>query len=189
MPMAATEWQSIVAKLNASFPGQAIGPETAVEWWAELDGFEAPEVWLAVRRCRREREWMPTLHAIHEAVDANHRDELDRRLQAARMLAAAGRRRRGVPMPPETRQAIDLLSGALEGRIDGASARQMIEQLADQLQARTTGRPETAQDAMRRCPECATSPVVGWIVVVSETDHVVAQWARCPLCRPGGARA
>jgi hypothetical protein len=184
----ATEWQAVVAKLNASFPGQAIGAETAAEWFCELADFEAPEVWLAVRRCRREREWMPTLHAIHEAIDANHRDELDRRALQARAVAADARRRGGVPMPPETRQAMELLQGALEGRIDGVSAQRMIGQLADQLQARLAQRPETAVDATRRCPECATSPVVGWVVVVEETEDERAQWDRCPLCNPGRVR-
>ena len=173
-----------MTKLNASFPGQAIGPETAVEWWQELADFETPEVWLAVRRCRREREWMPTLHAIHEAIDANHREETERRQATARALAADERRQRGVPMPPETRQAMEILQGSLEGRIDGPSARRMIDQLADQLKARVGERPETARDATRRCPECATSPVVGWIVVVPETEDAREQWARCPLCRP-----
>lgn len=173
-----------MAKLNASFPGQAIGPETAVEWWQELAPFEAPEVWLAVRRCRREREWMPTLHAVHEAIDANHRDDAERRQQALRLVAAEQRRRRGVPMPPETRQALEILGGRIDGHIDGSDARAMIEALADQLEARTGGRPETVVDATRRCPECATSPVVGWIVAVEETEDAVAQWARCPLCRP-----
>lgn len=45
----------------------------------------------------------------------------------------------GVPMPPETAQAIRLLKVSLALNVDKATLRAEIEALADQLEARTSG--------------------------------------------------
>jgi hypothetical protein len=176
------EWIAIVAKLNSSFPGQQIEEPMAREWFGELRGFPAGEVWLAVRRCRREREFMPGLAAILEAIDANHRELMEDRRQAAAAMQARPPGRRGVPMPIETKQAIQILDARLKGELGGPSARLMIEALADQLEARVHARPETVRDATRLCPECATSAVAGWVDVPEDGVTAVLP---CPMCQPG----
>jgi len=177
------EWTPIVDRLNANYPGQELRPETAVEWFGVLVSFPEAEVWLAVERVRREREWMPTgVAVILNAIDANHRELQEDRRQALAAIQARPAARRGVPMPAETRQAIQLLAARMRGALDGPTARRMIDGLADQLEARVHAQPETLADATRTCPECATSAVAGWIDVPE--DGVVAVQP-CPMCQPG----
>jgi len=156
------EWANLVARLNLNWPGQQIAKPTADEWYGpDLNGgkatgpladFPASEVWDAIDRCRcdvrpgpdgRPRgAWLPNLADILAAIDANWRE----RIAARRELEAKQARARrnsvgGVPAPPETREAIDLLrrSTLLPGnpdRLDPKTARARIDALADQLAER-----------------------------------------------------
>lgn len=62
-------------KLNASFPGQQVEPPTAAEWFTELAEYPAERVWRAVRRCRREQRFRPTLAELLDAMVLNARDQ------------------------------------------------------------------------------------------------------------------
>lgn len=73
--MTRQEWAEIVAKLNASFPGQQVEPMTAAEWFTELAGYPAERVWRAVRRCRRESRFRPMLNELLDAMVLNAREE------------------------------------------------------------------------------------------------------------------
>lgn len=181
--MTEREWTEMVARLNASYPSQELRPETALEWFEELETFPAGEVWLAIRRCRRERDWMPSgVAVIHQAIDVNYRELMEDRRQALAAMAARPASRRGAPMPLETKQALQILDARLKGELTGPAARLMIEALADKLDARVHAQPETARDATRTCPECATSAVAGWVDVPEDGVTAVLP---CPMCQPG----
>jgi hypothetical protein len=72
------EWERIVLRLNASWPGQQLEPATAVEWYGELFEYPAERVWEAVRRCRREQSFRPSLAELLDAMLANSRDRAAR---------------------------------------------------------------------------------------------------------------
>ena len=131
--MQATEWRGIVAKLNASYPGQEISPETAAEWYVELAHLDVGDVWLAIRELRTEMRWRPGLAEILAGVRM-YRTKLaeDAHSQELRHLA----NRKGTPMPPETRQAMEILRDSISGKVDKTQARQMIDTLADRLAER-----------------------------------------------------
>lgn len=65
--MTRAEWTELVKRTNASFPNRPVDPGTAAEWFEELAPFGAAEVWLAIRRCRRDRPFAPSLAQILEA--------------------------------------------------------------------------------------------------------------------------
>jgi hypothetical protein len=133
--MQATEWRDIVARLNASYPGQEISPETAAEWYDELAHLDPGDIWLAVRELRREHHFRPNLAELLVAYKA-HRAEMA--AQARHLQLHAGGR--GTPMPPETRQAMEILKETLHPDTTAeqkAEARLMIDALADQLADRT----------------------------------------------------
>lgn len=136
-------------RLNANYPGQQVEPATALEWYGPLSGFSAQEVWAALERHRQDLTkgqdgrprgaWLPSLAEILDGVDVNWREEsaARRRLEASARRNAGG----GVPMPPETREAIGLLhrstfAPGVAGRLERSVARQRIEVLADQLAER-----------------------------------------------------
>ena len=139
------EWTGIVARLNLNWPGQQIAKPTADEWFGPLEPFPATEVWDAVDRCRRDLTpgadgrprgtWLPNLAELLAAVDANWRERsAARRELEARDRRAARNRRGGVPMPPETKEALALLerSKLMPGnpdRLEPATARERIEAL------------------------------------------------------------
>src|SRR6266508_2201467 len=188
------EWKQIVARLNLSFPGQQIKPDTAREWFEELRPFPEPDVWLAVRRCRREQTFRPALAQVLDAVDANDRDEREQRRTLAALAARPGSRRRGAPMPTEAKRAVEILEDRLAGKLEPAQAKAMINQLADQLERRLDGQPVRDPDpseATRICPDCATATVAGTtdhVLAVGDPDnpyaHPVAVVVPCPGCRP-----
>jgi hypothetical protein len=188
--MQATEWASIVDRFSASFPGQELRAETAAQWFTELSAFGAGEVWLAVRRVRRERENMPRSVAIVlAAIDANDAEQRAYAAEAARRTQDGDGR--GRPAPPEFRQAVAVLKRRLAGDLDAATAKAMIDELADQLDDRIGTCPSEAAEATRTCAECATSPVEGWIDHFLEpghpdnsTRHDLTVWEPCPECRP-----
>jgi hypothetical protein len=129
----ATEWRDIVAKLNASYPGQEISPETAAEWYTELGHLDAGDVWLSVRELRTEMRWRPGLAELLAGVKV-YRAKLAEQAHHQRLELA--RRRQGVPMPPETKQAMEILNDSISGKVDKAQAHQMTDALAGQLDAR-----------------------------------------------------
>lgn len=131
--MQATEWRQIVSKLNASYPGQEIPPETAAEWHTELAHLDAGDVWLAIRELRTETRWRPSLAEILAGVKV-YRAKLAEEAHHQELRHLAGRR--GMPMPPETRQALEILKDSISGKVDRIEARQMIDALATQLEAR-----------------------------------------------------
>lgn len=131
-----------MAKLNANFPGQQVEAPTAAEWFGPLQGFPASEVWDAIDRVRRESRYLPSLAELLAAVDANWRERsAARREQEAKQARATRNARGGALMPPETKQAIDLLrrSTLMPGnpdRLEPTTARERIEVLAEQLAER-----------------------------------------------------
>lgn len=126
-----------MAKLNASWPDQQIEPPTAAEWYDELSHLQAGAIWLAIRKLRAEQRWRPQLAEILVTCKA-HRVDMAEQARSQRRSQTLGRR--GVPMPPETRQAMEILKETLHPdttREQKAEARVMIESLADQLADRT----------------------------------------------------
>jgi hypothetical protein len=146
------EWRQLVARIAANYPGQALPAETAAEWYGPLQTFPASEVWDAIDRHRRDLSvngdgrprgaWLPNLAEILAAVDANWRERSAERRQLLAHAARAERNGRGgVPMPPETREALRLLERSKllpehPDHLDPATARERIEDLADQLEVR-----------------------------------------------------
>ncbi len=135
--MQATAWRQIVARLNASFPAQEpIGPETAAEWFEEVRHLDEGDVWLAVRELRKEQTWRPSLAELLAGVRVYRAALAERAHHQA--LERAGDRK-GTPMPPETRQALEILKETTRPDVTAdfkAQARQMIDTLADQLAER-----------------------------------------------------
>ncbi len=131
--MQATEWRDIVAKLNASYPGQEISPETAAEWYTELTHLNAGDIWLAVRALRKEQRWRPALAEILAGVKV-YRAQLAEEAHSQELRHLANRK--GTPMPPETRQALEILKDSITGKVGKTEARQMIDTLATQLETR-----------------------------------------------------
>lgn len=184
-----------MAKLNASYPDQKIEPATAREWYDELGDLEAGDVWLAIRAHRRHETFRPGIAAILGGV-AIHREDMALALAAQQRAAdqLEARRRRGVPMPPETREALDVIAEAtkLDTPADQRMAKaEMVAALADQLEARTVARTLTVSEATRTCGACATSPTAGFVTVDLPAGHPgntspspLVAMAPCPLCRP-----
>jgi hypothetical protein len=112
------QWAEIVARLNASYPGQQVEPMTAREWYTELAHLPADRVWRAVRRLRRERSFRPSLAELLDACAAEARAEPSAQAaltaredgpgepmpaDAADRLAAMGLRRVGRRVPADDR--------------------------------------------------------------------------------------
>jgi hypothetical protein len=184
-----------VDRLSASFPGQELRAETAAQWFEELRPFPAVDVWLAVRRVRREQANMPRSVAVFlNAIDANDREDRERRRVTAQLALAPGRRRRGAPMPPEAKRAVEVFTDRLDGKLEPDHAAKLINELADQLDQRVAAasrRDPDPSEATRTCAECATSQVVGQVdhvLAVGDADnpydHPVAVVVPCPGCRP-----
>jgi hypothetical protein len=135
-----------------NWPGQQISSQTADEWFGPLQAFPASEVWDAVDRHRRTitpgrdgrpvGHWRPELADLLAAIDANWRERSAARRQVEAKAARAARNGRGgVVMPPETREALRLLERSKllpehPDHLDSATARERIEDLADQLEVR-----------------------------------------------------
>jgi hypothetical protein len=128
--MQATEWRDLVAKLNASYPGQEISPETAAEWYLELADRNAGDVWLAIRELRTEQTWRPSLAELLAGVKT-YRARLAEQAHHQHLRELAGRK--GAPMPPETKQAMEILADSVSGKVGKSEAKQMIDALADRL--------------------------------------------------------
>jgi hypothetical protein len=142
--MAWEQWLEIVARLNASWPDQQIEPPTAAEWYDELAHLDPGDIWLAIRQLRREHHFRPNLAELLVAHKV-HRVEMAEAAKSQQRQHALGRR--GTPMPPETRQAMEILAETLHPNTtpeQKAEARLMIDSLATQLAGRTftaTGEP------------------------------------------------
>jgi hypothetical protein len=150
--MVLDEWERLVLRLNANYPGQQVEPPTAAEWFGPLANFPAGEVWDAIDRHRRDLtpdrdgrpagHWAPSLAGILAAIDANWRERSAARRELERRQARAERNGRGgVVMPPETREALRLLERSKlvpdhPDHLDAATARERIEALAGQLEER-----------------------------------------------------
>jgi hypothetical protein len=127
------QWTEIVAKLNASYPDQPINAATAHEWHTELAHLDAGDVWLSIRELRTEHHFRPSLAEILAGIKAYRGRLADQaKSQELRHLAS----RKGMPMPPETRQALEILRDSISGKVDRTEARQMIDVLAAQLEKR-----------------------------------------------------
>lgn len=148
MGMTWEQWEQIAARLSASYPDQPINAATANEWYDELAHLEAGDIWLAIRRLRREHHFRPNLAEIMVAC----------KIQRVEMAEQADRQRRraaqgwgsGTPMPPETRQALEILKETLRPetpRQQKAEAKAMIEALAAQLNERHPARDEERTSA------------------------------------------
>jgi len=97
-----------VAKLNASFPRQPVEPMTAREWFDDLAEYPAERVWRAVRRCRREQTFTPSLAELLDAMVLNAREQA----AAPSKQPAIGARdpdSPGTPAPATFRQAFSRL--------------------------------------------------------------------------------
>jgi len=127
------QWTEIVAKLNASYPDQPINAATAHEWFTELGHLDAGDVWLAIRELRTEHHFRPSLAEILAGVRV-YRGRLAEQVHSLELRHFANRR--GTPMPPETKQAMEILADSIVGKVDKVQARQMIDALATQLEAR-----------------------------------------------------
>src|SRR3954447_10471836 len=103
------EWKAIVAKLNASYPDQPINAATAREWYDDLKHLDAGDIWLAIRVIRREERFRPQLASILAGVKLHRRDMAEARQRQERELERS-QYKPGVPMPPETREALDILA-------------------------------------------------------------------------------
>lgn len=150
--MAPSEWEHLVQRLNGNYPGQQINPLTTAEWYEPLSSFPNAEVWAAIDRHRRDLtpgrdgipagHWAPSLAGILACIDANWRDaSAARRELEARAARAERNGHGGARMPPETKQALEILKAAKAspgspGHIPGPVASQRIEALADQLDER-----------------------------------------------------
>jgi|SRR5215217_5198774 len=158
------EWAGVVARLNLNWPGQQIATRTADEWFeakthspmsdgtGPLADFPAAEVWAAVDRCRRDLRpgydgrprgaWLPNLADILAAIDTNWREAAASRRELEAQAARAARNRvGGVPMPPETKDAVRILAASKlppghPEHIPGPVARQRIETLYELLEVR-----------------------------------------------------
>src|SRR5687768_12174838 len=108
MGMTWEQWAAITARLNLSYPEQPINEGTAREWFVELGQLDAGDVWLAIRTIRREERFRPNLASIIAGVELHPRDMAAAR-QAQLALTARPGHRGGVPMPPETREALAIL--------------------------------------------------------------------------------
>jgi hypothetical protein len=133
MGMAWQQWAEIVGRLNASYPEQQIEPATAREWFTELERLDAGDVWLAIRELRTEQRWRPGLAEILAGVKV-YRAKLAEQAHSQQLRHLSGRK--GTPMPPETKQAMEILKDSVAGKVDGKQARQMIDALANQLEER-----------------------------------------------------
>jgi hypothetical protein len=88
---------------------------------------------LAIRRLRTEQRWRPSLAEILAGVTVYRRD-LAEQAHAQQLRLAASRQ--GTPMPPETRQAMEILRDSVSGKVDKAQAKAMIDTLASRLAER-----------------------------------------------------
>jgi hypothetical protein len=86
-----------VARLNASFPGQQLEPMTTREWFEELADRPAERVWEAVRACRREQSFRPSLAELLDAMTLAARE------RAMSRPALPAPDRLGVPPSPEVK--------------------------------------------------------------------------------------
>ena len=194
MGMTWEHWAAITARLNLSYPDQPINEGTAREWFAELEPLDAGDVWLAIRTIRREERFRPTLASILAGVELHRRDMAAARQAQLALAARPDHHRGGVPMPPETREALAILGEAAkpDGDVDRQQAAAMIAALADQIEQRAQGRAESAADATRICPKCASSPVEGAVQYLLPAghpdnlgDHPLQVYVPCSSCRPG----
>lgn len=120
-------------RLNASWPDQQIEPVTAGEWFDELDRLDAGDVWLAIRELRTECKWRPSLAEILAGVKL-YRAKLAEQVHHQHLQLTG--RQQGVPMPPETKQAMEIVRDAAAGKLDRRQARQMCDTLATRLSER-----------------------------------------------------
>ena len=119
--------------MNTAYLGQQISPETAALWYPDLEPYDIGDIWLALRRLRVESRFMPDLSEIRAGVIVYRREFAEQaHSQELRHLGS----RRGMPMPPETRQALEILKDSVAGKVDGTQARQMIDTLANRLEER-----------------------------------------------------
>jgi hypothetical protein len=121
----------IVAKLNSSYPGQELRPETAVEWYDELAEYPAERVWRAVRRCRREQSFRPSLAELLDAMILNAREQVAQPSDRP-AIEARDPNSLGVPPPAAFRLALRNLlrrlpSDAMEPPIAKSRAQQLAE--------------------------------------------------------------
>jgi hypothetical protein len=140
--MTLEQWLTIADRLVAAYPGAELPDSVRGDWYLDLKRFPAELVLAGVHRCRCERFTFPSLATLRAAILAERaeaaraRHERERAAERAH-LAVAG----GVPMPPETRQALALVARhAGTEHLDPDIARQ-VERLADQLDRRTSRTP------------------------------------------------
>jgi hypothetical protein len=124
----------LVEELNMAYPHQQIDQFTAEVWYRALKDYTLAELSRALERCLREREFIST-YALAEAVKDERRERLATRSTVLPLPA------KGVGMPPETKEAIEVLKRSLllpddPNYLPGPKARQRVDQLGDYLAAR-----------------------------------------------------
>lgn len=124
----------IVAELNISFRHQEIESLTARSWFRTLEQYPAAQVARAAGRCVGTVEFI-SCHAIVQAITEERRE-----YQATRSTATA-LPARGVGMPPETKEAIEVLKRSLllpgdPDHLPKGEARRRVDELAGYLEAR-----------------------------------------------------
>lgn len=125
-------------RLNVGFPRQQIDELTAEVWFDALKGYSREEVGRALARCLGTVEFI-SCYALVEAI----KDE--RRERSATRSTVLPLPRRGVGMPPETKEAIAVLKRSLllpddPNYLTGEQARKRCDQLSDYLDARLAER-------------------------------------------------
>lgn len=129
-----TDWALAVVAFQEAYPGQAFDDPTMKLWFRALEGYTREEIARALLRCLREREWLSS-YALAEAVKEDRRERSVGRSTVTELPP------RGVPMPPETREAIAALrrSTLLPDHPDylpSDQARARADELAGYLDAR-----------------------------------------------------
>jgi hypothetical protein len=192
--MTPEQWQQVLRHLNASWPTQQVEGLTADQWYRDLGSYPGGEVMAALEAHRTNttpgRDGLPLGHWAPASADLLAYIREQRRREAVTASTSGAMPASGVPMPPETKEAIEVLKRTKlppshNDHLPGANGSFRIEQLAGYLEARlaeehedTPARREDVADARRTCGRCATSEVGGWL-------QGTGGWLPCPACRPG----
>lgn len=134
-------------RINVAYPHQQVEPLTAREWFRHLRDYRADEVDRALVHCLGTVQFI-SCYALAEAVHT------ERATRTATQSTVTPLPAHGVPMPPETRAALEVLkrSTLLPDNPDylpPEKARQRVDELAGYLQARQN---EESSAPMRERP-------------------------------------
>jgi hypothetical protein len=132
-------WDALADRLVAGYPNAQLTDAERAEWLDELERYPAALVEAGVRRCRRERFVMPSLAVLLRAVETERQAAVRARRDAEQATArAALAAQQGIPMPPETRRALQLVARRQLGdEQHGHDVAAQVAALAEQLVQRT----------------------------------------------------